>query len=81
MNDAAQPSLEASSAGNSLNEKKERKDANTCIALGAGVGALGVGSAILAGAVCPLCYVVAPGLIAIGAFKRARLSKNKSSKQ
>lgn len=50
----------------------DRQDGNTCIALGAGVGVLGAASAVLAGAVCPLCYFVAPGLIGLGAYKRWR---------
>ncbi len=41
-------------------------DANTCIALGTGVGIFGVGSALLTGATCPLCYVIAPALIGVG---------------
>lgn len=60
-----------------LNEKSKsedtlgkKKEANQCIALGAGVGALGTGAAIITGAVCPLCVVVAPALIATGAFLR-----------
>lgn len=49
---------------------KEKKDANTCMALGAGVGILGAASAALAGAVCPLCIFIAPGLVGFGAYKR-----------
>ena len=48
----------------------DKKDANTCIALGAGVGILGAASAALSGAVCPLCVVIAPGLVGYGAYKR-----------
>lgn len=54
---------------------REKKDANTCMAIGAGVGALGATGAVVMGAVCPLCYVVAPGLVAIGAYKRWKVSK------
>lgn len=54
---------------------QERKDATTCMAIGASVGVLGAASAVLAGAVCPLCFFVAPGLIGVGAYKRAKASK------
>ncbi|MFM1846932.1 MAG: hypothetical protein RL417_406 [Pseudomonadota bacterium] len=49
-----------------------RREGNTCIKLGAGVGVLGAVGATIAGTVCPLCIVAAPGLIAIGVFKRWR---------
>lgn len=58
---------------------KTLNDANTCMALGAGVGALGLVTAAAAGATCPLCVVVAPGLIGYGAYKRWQASKDKSS--
>ncbi len=50
----------------------ERSEANSCIALGAGVGALGTLGATLSGAVCPVCVVVAPALIGIGVYKRVK---------
>lgn len=50
-----------------------KREANTCMALGAGVGALGTAAAVAGGALCPLCVVVAPGLIGIGAYKRWKL--------
>lgn len=53
----------------------EIRDANACMAIGAGVGAVGVGGAVLLGAVCPICYVAAPGLIALGAWKRRQVKK------
>ena len=49
-----------------------RREGNTCIKLGAGVGVLGAAGAAIAGTACPLCMVAAPGLIAIGVFKRWR---------
>lgn len=55
---------------NELTDKHAVKEGNTCIGLGIGVGALGAGSAILSGAVCPLCYVVAPALIGVGIIRR-----------
>jgi hypothetical protein len=54
----------------------QRREANTCIALGAGVGALGAAGVMLSGAVCTACVVVAPGLVAIGALKRWRIAKD-----
>ncbi len=56
--------------------KSERHEGNTCIALGAGVGALGAASAALTGAICPLCIFIAPGLIGYGAFRRWKGSQN-----
>ena len=57
-----------------LEKSKEVKDANTCIALGAGVGAIGTAGAIISGAVCPLCVFIAPGLVGYGAYKRWKSS-------
>lgn len=57
------------------NEHKD--DSNSCIALGAGVGALGIGTAIATGAVCPLCYIVAPALIGAGVYTKIKRKKQK----
>lgn len=46
------------------------QEANSCLAIGAGVGVMGTGSALLIGATCPLCVVVAPALIGMGLWKR-----------
>ena len=59
-------------------KQEELQEANTCVALGAGVGALGLGSALLVGAVCPLCVVVSPALIGLGLVKRLRLKGSKA---
>ncbi len=48
----------------------ELRDANSCIVYGAGLGAVGTGTALLAGATCPLCVVFAPALIGYGVWKR-----------
>ena len=48
----------------------EIRDANTYMAFGAGLGALGTGAALLAGATCPLCVVIAPAMFGFGAWKR-----------
>lgn len=50
--------------------QQELRDANSVIALGTGLGALGMGTALLAGTTCPLCVIVAPALIGVGAWKR-----------
>lgn len=59
----------------------ELKEADTCIALGAGVGILGAGAAAATGAVCPLCILIAPGLVGFGAYRRWKASKSKSCKK
>jgi len=55
-------------------DKKDKDDANTCMALGASVGVIGTASAVIAGAVCPLCFFIAPGLVGYGAYKRWKSS-------
>ena len=57
----------------------ERRDANACIALGTGVGALGLLSSVTLGAVCPMCYIVAPGLVAAGVYKRLKLRQSSAA--
>ena len=58
---------------------KDKKDANACMAVGAGVGLLGTASATLAGAVCPLCFFIAPGLVGYGAYRRWKLANQRRS--
>ncbi len=53
----------------------KKREANAVIAIGAGVGALGAGAALVAGAVCPLCVVIAPGLIGMGIVARVKASR------
>lgn len=48
----------------------EIRDANTYMAFGAGLGVLGTGAALLAGATCPLCVVIAPAMFGVGAWRR-----------
>ena len=65
---------------------RQKAEANSCMALGAGVGALGLAAAALTGAVCPLCYFVAPGLLGVGLFQRQRIQRqerrhNKAAEQ
>ena len=60
---------------------KDKKDANTCMALGVGVGALGAASAALSGAVCPLCIFIAPALVGYGAYRRWKAADTTGSKR
>ncbi len=48
-------------------KKQENLEANTCLGAGAGVATL---SALIGGPICPLCYVVVPGLLGVGAYKK-----------
>ena len=57
---------------------EERKEADACIALGAGVAILGAGAAAVTGAVCPLCVFIAPGLVGYGSYKRWKARKPKA---
>ena len=49
-----------------------RKDGNAFLASGVGIGAFGVVSGALLGAVCPVCVVATPALIGAGVYKRLR---------
>jgi hypothetical protein len=62
-------------------QNQAEKDGNTCIALGAGVGVLGTASILATGAACPLCYIIAPGLIGLGALRRWQGYKRKGCKK
>jgi lysozyme family protein len=62
-------------ARTSPDNQEELREANSCLALGAGLGAVGTTTAILAGATCPLCFVLAPALIGIGAWKRYQIRR------
>ena len=68
--------LEDSQSEHQADANSEKAEANTCIALGAGVGVLGACAAMAAGALCPICVVVAPGLIGAGLIKRWKMQKN-----
>jgi hypothetical protein len=52
-----------------------KKDANALLIAGAGIGALGVVTAAIGTAVCPVCVVAAPALLAAGAYKRWKVGK------
>lgn len=62
---------------------KMATEGNQCIAMGLGVGGLGTAAALTVGAVCPLCLIVAPGLLGVGILQRfkARWLRKKDSNQ
>lgn len=60
-------------ATHSSNE--ELREANSCLALGVGLGAVGTTTALFAGAPCPLCLVLAPALIGVGSLEAIPDSK------
>jgi len=60
--------------GPELRDDAIKREGDTCLALGLGVGALGAVGAVVSGAVCPLCLVIAPSLIGVGISKRLRSS-------
>lgn len=49
--------------------QQELRDAGSCLAMGAGVGTVGTASALLLGATCPICVIMAPALIGMGLVK------------
>lgn len=53
-------------------DEQAKRDANALVLSGAGIGVLGLVSAAIGGAVCPVCVVAAPALLGIGAFRRWR---------
>ncbi len=50
----------------------DHEDANAMMATGAGIAAVGLASALIGGAACPVCIVAAPALLGIGAFRKWR---------
>ena len=48
---------------------EDMNNAKAALAMGAGVGAVGTASALLIGATCPICVVMAPALIGVGLIK------------
>lgn len=51
------------------------REGNTCLGLGAGVGALGTTAAVVTGATCPLCIFVVPALVGMGLVGKYRAKK------
>lgn len=60
----------------SHDHQEELREANSCLTLGAGLGVVSTTTAFLAGATCPLCVVLAPALIGVGAWKRYRIRRD-----
>lgn len=49
-----------------------RREANTMIVVGLGIGVFGAASLALVGTTCPLCVVVAPALVGLGVVQSFR---------
>lgn len=62
-----------------VNRRSPATEANTCIGLGIGVGALGAAAAAISGAVCPLCVVIAPSLVGFGLLRRLTCKKDSTA--
>lgn len=58
-------------------QRRSEEDANALMVAGAGIGALGAVTAMIGGAVCPVCVVAAPALIGVGAFRKWKASRAK----
>jgi hypothetical protein len=54
-------------------------EANTLLLGGLGIGAVGLISAAIGGAVCPVCIVAAPALLGVGAYKRWRAARARAA--
>ncbi len=61
--------------------QQELRDAGSCLAMGAGVGTVGTASALLLGATCPICVVMAPALIGMGLVKGYSARKKRAAIQ
>ena len=53
----------------------DTRDANRTMLAGVGIGVLGVVTAAIGGAVCPVCVIAAPAIVGVGAFRRWRGSR------
>lgn len=60
---------------------EELREAKAAMAIGAGVGAIGTVSALLTGATCPICVVMAPVLIGTGLLKGYSAKKQLNSQK
>jgi hypothetical protein len=58
--------------------KEDNNEANTMLAGGATIAAIGIAGAIAGGAVCPVCVVAAPLLLGIGVARKIRAAKRKA---
>jgi hypothetical protein len=54
---------------------EERADARRFVGMGLGIGAVGALSAAAFGAVCPVCVVAAPALLAVGVAKHVKAKR------
>lgn len=66
---------------NSIQENNTKNSGNAYIGLGCGIGAFGIGSAIVTGATCPLCFLVAPALFAMGVYEKKKSTITASSEK
>lgn len=57
----------------------EQAEANSFLATGASVAAIGVAGAVIGGAVCPVCVVAAPALLGVGVWKRLRAKRDRGA--
>lgn len=55
--------------------EQQKKEGEGHIKFGVGVGLFGAGSLAIIGATCPLCFVVAPAMVGLGAVKRHRAKR------
>lgn len=62
-----------------VNFDKVRKQGNEHLGAGVGLGVASIGSAVLLGATCPLCYVAVPALVASGLWKRRKAKKGQET--
>jgi len=53
----------------------ELKEGTGNVKFGFGVGAASAASLIILGTTCPLCYFVAPAMVAVGVHKRRKAKK------
>lgn len=72
--EAPAPSRGADEAQQMADEARDeqRTEARRFVGMGLGIGAVGALSAAAFGAVCPVCVVAAPALVAMGVVKHVR---------
>lgn len=66
------PSLEPAAPASRAADGEAVRDARQLMAYGAAIGVIGLGGALISGAVCPVCVVAAPALLGAGIVKRLR---------
>lgn len=69
------PTNNKDSAIEHKNSNQRKSEGNLAIGAGVGIGALGVGTTLVAGATCPLCYILAPVLVGVGIVRRSSRAK------